>query len=77
MTTASSTRPGEQARQLPPGRRRRTWPQIPTYLEIEAGSAEDVIRVAGLLGYDRSALTGKNAYARCGIDLAVIADLKF
>lgn len=80
MTTVSSTRPGEQARQLPPGRRRPTWPQIPTYLEIEAGSAEDVIRVAGLLGYDRSALTGENtinAYARYGIDLAVITDLKF
>lgn len=57
-----------------------TWPRIPTYLEIEAGSAEDVIRVAGLLGYDRSALTGENTikvYARYGIDLAAIADLKF
>lgn len=40
------------------------------------GAAQNVL----VLGYDRSALTGENtikAYARCGIDLAVIADLKF
>lgn len=57
-----------------------TWPQIPTYLEIEAGSAEEVIRVAGLLGYDESDLTGENTinvYARYGINLVEIPELRF
>lgn len=57
-----------------------TWPQIPTYLEIEANSAEEVIRVSGLLGYSESDLTGENTikvYARYGIDLASIPHLRF
>lgn len=57
-----------------------TWPQIPTYLEIEAQSAEDVVRVATLLGYSENDLTGENTikvYARYGIDLASIPHLKF
>ncbi|WP_369371718.1 class IV adenylate cyclase [Promicromonospora sp. Populi] len=57
-----------------------TRPQIPTYLEIEAASAEDVIRVAGLLGYSESDLTGENTikvYARYGIDLTSIPELRF
>lgn len=57
-----------------------TWPQIPTYLEIEAESAEDVIRVADRLGYAEADLTGENTikvYARYGIDLATISDLRF
>ena len=57
-----------------------TWPQIPAYLEIEATSAEEVIRVAGLLGYGAEELTGENTlkvYARYGIDLTTIADLRF
>lgn len=36
-----------------------TWPRIPPYLEIEAASTNEVIRVAGLLGYDATDLTGK------------------
>jgi adenylate cyclase class 2 len=44
---------------------------IPPYLEIEADSREDVVRVAALLGISEDALTGQNTvkvYARYGID---------
>jgi adenylate cyclase class 2 len=44
---------------------------IPPYLEIEADSREDVVRVAVLLGISEDALTGQNTvkvYARYGID---------
>jgi adenylate cyclase class 2 len=57
-----------------------TWPRIPPYLEIEAGSKAEVIRVAGLLGYTEAELTGENTikvYARYGIDLGTIAELRF
>ncbi|WP_245976278.1 hypothetical protein [Amycolatopsis palatopharyngis] len=57
-----------------------TWPQIPTYLEIEAGSKDEVIRVAGLLGYTEADLTGGNIikiYARYGLDLNTIRALRF
>jgi adenylate cyclase class 2 len=57
-----------------------TWPLIPPYVEIEAGSKEEVIRIAALLGYADDQLTGENTikvYARYGIDLTTIADLRF
>lgn len=57
-----------------------TWPQIPPYLEIEAGSKDEVIRVAGLLGHPEADLTGENTikiYARYGIDLNTIPELRF
>ena len=57
-----------------------TWPRIPPYLEIEGKSREDVIRVAAVLGYGEDELTGENTtkvYARYGIELAGIAELKF
>ena len=57
-----------------------TWPRIPAYLEIEADSREEVVRVAALLGYAEAELTGENTtkvYARYGIDLATITDLRF
>ena len=57
-----------------------TWPQITPYLEIEAATKEDVIRVAELLGYSESDLTGENTikiYARHGIDLDTIRELRF
>jgi adenylate cyclase class 2 len=57
-----------------------TWPQIPPYLEIEAGSKDEVVRVAALLGYAESDLTGENTikiYARYGIDLNAIRELRF
>lgn len=57
-----------------------TWPRIPAYLEIEADSHAEVVRVAALLGYDESDLAGENTtkvYARYGIDLSAITDLRF
>jgi adenylate cyclase class 2 len=56
------------------------WPLIPPYVEIEAGSKDEVVRVAALLGVDASELTGENTtkvYARYGIDLSTIKDLRF
>lgn len=56
------------------------WPLIPPYLEIEGDSRDDVVRVAGLLGYDESQLTGENTmkvYARYGIELGEIRELRF
>lgn len=55
------------------------WPLIPPYLEIEGDTREDVVRVAGLLGYDESQLTGENTmkvYARYGIELGGIRELR-
>ncbi|MFI2486850.1 class IV adenylate cyclase [Promicromonospora kroppenstedtii] len=57
-----------------------SWPRIPTYLEIEAASAEEVIRIAGMLGFGADDLTGENTmkvYDRYGIDLAAIPELRF
>lgn len=57
-----------------------SWPRIPPYMEIEGKSREDVIRVAAVLGYSEDQLTGENTtkvYARYGIELAGIAELKF
>lgn len=57
-----------------------TWPQIPPYLEIEAASKDEVVRVAGLLGYPEADLTGENTikiYARYGIDLNTVPALRF
>lgn len=56
------------------------WPMIPPYLEIEGPTKDDVLRVAGLLGYGEDQLTGENTvkvYARYGIDLTAIQDLRF
>ncbi|QFZ17741.1 class IV adenylate cyclase [Saccharothrix syringae] len=56
------------------------WPLIAPYLEIEADSAEEVKRVATALGYDESELTTENTvavYARYGIDLATLAEVRF
>ncbi|MEU1545329.1 CYTH domain-containing protein [Nocardia sp. NPDC005745] len=57
-----------------------TWPGIPPYLEIEAATEEDVIRIAELLGYAEADLTGENTikiYARHGIDLDTVRELRF
>ncbi|RAL21960.1 class IV adenylate cyclase [Thermoflavimicrobium daqui] len=56
------------------------WPLIPPYLEIEGNSHEQVIQVATLLGFDKSQITGENTikiYARYGIDLNTIKELRF
>jgi adenylate cyclase class 2 len=57
-----------------------SWPGIPPYLEIEADTKGDVIRVAELLGHTEADLTGENTtkvYARHGIDLDDIPELRF
>lgn len=57
-----------------------TWPLIPPYLEIEAGSRGEVLRIAAMLGYVESDLTGENTikvYARYGTDLNGIRELRF
>jgi adenylate cyclase, class 2 len=57
-----------------------TWPGIPPYLEIEADSADEVLRTAALLGYTESDLTSENTidvYARYGIDLNALEVVKF
>lgn len=57
-----------------------SWPRIPPYLEIEASSKDEVIRVAALLGYTEADLTGENTikiYARYDIDLNTVPELRF
>jgi adenylate cyclase class 2 len=56
------------------------WPLIPPYLEIEGESREQVIQVGQQLGISADELTGENTvkvYARYGIDLMAIAELRF
>ncbi|WP_007026060.1 class IV adenylate cyclase [Saccharomonospora iraqiensis] len=56
------------------------WPRIPPYMEIEAASKAEVVRIASLLGYAESDLTGENTikiYARHGIDLNAMPELTF
>jgi adenylate cyclase, class 2 len=56
------------------------WPGIPPYVEIEADSRHRVIEVACLLGFAEERLVTDNTiavYARYGIDLAAITDLRF
>ena len=56
------------------------WPRIPPYLEIEGDSRQHVVDVAGMLGIAEDRLTGENTvkvYARYGIDLAGIRELRF
>ena len=55
-------------------------PRSLAYLEVEADSRAEVVRVAALLGFDEASLAGENTtkvYARYGIDLAAIMDLRF
>lgn len=56
------------------------WPLIPPYLEIEGRTREHVVEVADALGVPEDQLTGENTikvYARYGIDLTTIPDLRF
>jgi adenylate cyclase class 2 len=56
------------------------WPLIPPYLEIEGRSREHVVEVGNALRISEDELTGENTvkvYARYGIDLTSIADLRF
>ena len=56
------------------------WPLIPPYLEIERESREHVVRVGEDMGISEDELTGENTvkvYARYGIDLTEIPELRF
>ncbi len=56
------------------------WPLIPPYLEIEADSPRAVLDTAARLGLNTDELTSENTtkvYARYGIDLSTITDLRF
>jgi adenylate cyclase, class 2 len=56
------------------------WPRIPPYLEIEADSRDEVVRVAALLDCPEDQLTAENTmkvYARYAIDLGAIPELYF
>ena len=55
------------------------WPKIPTYLEIEGKSSEDVLKVVKLLGFDENDITTKDVesiYLDYGFNLEEIYDLK-
>ncbi len=58
-----------------------TWPLIPTYLEIEGNSVEDVKRVEKLLELNKSKVTTMNCQdiylEEYGIDINQIEELKF
>lgn len=56
------------------------WPMIPPYLEIEADTPDEVLRVASLLGFAEDQLTSENTtkvYARYGIDLTRHEQVRF
>ncbi|MEU6174798.1 CYTH domain-containing protein [Streptantibioticus parmotrematis] len=56
------------------------WPRIPAYLEIEGDDDQQVWKTAERLGIGRDRLTGQNTdavYARYGIDLDSITELRF
>lgn len=56
------------------------WPKIPTYLEVEGKSVEDVERVVKLLGFELSQTTSIDTgrvYKQYGIDIDSMKELKF
>lgn len=58
-----------------------SWPMIPTYMEIEGKSEEEVIQMQELLNIDKNKLTTLNCddiYKQIyGIDISAIKELKF
>lgn len=55
------------------------WPLIPTYMEIEGNSEEEVYKIIELLGIDKSKVTSKDVqsiYRDYGYDLEKIKNLK-
>lgn len=56
------------------------WPQLGSYLEIEADTSERVMQVFSLLGFERKDIIGDNVdllYRKKGIDLDKIKCLQF
>ena len=57
-----------------------TWPGLPTYMEIEGESEEDIQAILNLLGYsmkDTVSCTVDEIYKKIGIDSLSIRELKF
>ena len=57
-----------------------SWPKIPPYVEIEAGSAEKVEKVLKLLGFEKSQATSigvEEVYKKYGINIHDFKELKF
>lgn len=57
-----------------------SWPLIPTYVEIEGKSEEDVINMVEKLGYTKSDMVTLNlneVYRKYGYELDEINDLRF
>ena len=57
-----------------------TWPMIPTYLEIEGKSKEQVEEMIEKLGVDKKKLSLNKVseiYKKCGLDIHEYKDLKF
>ena len=57
-----------------------TWPGLPTYMEIEGESEEDLNKILNLLGYsikDTVSCTVDEIYKNVGIDCLNIRELKF
>ena len=56
------------------------WPQLGSYLEIEADTKEKVYNTFGLLGFKNEKITGENVdllYQKQGIELDKIQELRF
>lgn len=57
-----------------------TWPLIPTYMEIEGKSEEDVLNMINKLNMNKEKITSldvQNVYKQYGIELEEIKELKF
>jgi len=57
-----------------------SWPMIPSYLEVEGKTAEDVERVVKLLGFEMSQTTTigvRKVYQKYGIEIHNYKELKF
>ncbi len=57
-----------------------TWPRIPTYVEVEGSSEDEVLYALYLLGVDLSQTTTKDVttiYSDYGIDIKSIKELRF
>lgn len=57
-----------------------SWPKIPPYIEVEAGSVEEVEKVVKLLGFemqDTVSITVGEVYQKYGLNIHDFKELKF